>query len=335
MRAYRAALSPASDTVGQLLDVYLKGLRNRCKPNTVQNAEAAIRVHLRPTFGHIPLSALSPLHVQAWIERLESEGLKPTTIRNRLTYLKGALSWALKSNLVKMNAAALADAPQAEPRGQALSPAEAMRVLELVPSSHLGIVWALCLGAGLRHSEALGLQWADVDIDGASILVHQQLQREDGTWVFTELKTKGKKGKKRSFRLPIPAFLVTELRRHRAWQSERRLLLGKTWPQTDLVCTGRFGRPVSRSTSHTAWKTAAQKLGIPASFRVHDLRHSCASLLIESGESMKTVQAVLRHASISITMDLYTHVREEVQKKAASALDNIVTGQSAKADLGS
>lgn len=259
----------------------------------------------------------------------EAKGLKATTIKNRLAYLRGALAWAQKAGIVTTNAAALAEAPQPERRGQAISPEQTRLLFDVTESSHLGILWKLCLGLGLRLGEACGLQWADVDLETRSVAIKQQLQQIDGEWRLVEPKSKTSLAT-----LPIPAFVAEALHRHRAWQAERRLYLGGLWPLTDLVVTGRAGRPVVKTTAWDAFQRGKRKAGLPEDLRIHDLRHSCASLLLEAGEPMRVVQAMLRHSNISITMDLYTHVRETIQERAAGALDNIVTGRSAKRDFG-
>jgi integrase len=177
----------------------------------------------------------------------------------------------------------------------------------------------LAVTTGMRQSELLGLTWSDVDLDAGTVHVRRQLIWTPGRGPsFSEPKTA--KGR-RVIRLPHIA--AEALRAHRRQQLEERLALGAAWEDHDLVFPNEVGRPVERNNLvKRSFLPLLAKAGLPR-IRFHDLRHTAATLLLSLGEHPKVVQERLGHSTISVTLDVYSHVLPDLQRQAASKLDGL------------
>ena len=151
--------------------------------------------------------------------------------------------------------------------------------------------------------------------------VRQQALRVKGHWLFSEPKTT--KGRRT---IALPALAVHALRQHRAKQLEERLRLGFTWEDNDLAFPNQVGRPLEkRNLLRRSFWRLLEKAGLPH-MRFHDLRHSAATLLLAQGVHPKVVQERLGHSTITVTMDIYSHVMPTLQREAAAILDAVLSG---------
>src|SRR6266545_6727274 len=161
----------------------------------------------------------------------------------------------------------------------------------------------VALAVGLRQGEALGLAWNDIDLDGGTLTVRKTLQRIDESFVLVEPKTV------RSRRtIALPSVAVNVLRTHRARQMEERLMAGSLWEDDwGLVFTTATGRPLHGTNVTRTFQQLLAKAGLRRQ-RFHDLRHSCASLLLAQGVHPRVVMETLGHSQIALTMNTYSHV---------------------------
>jgi integrase len=187
-------------------------------------------------------------------------------------------------------------------------------LLQAVDGSQLELPVLIAVGTGMRLGEVLGLRWQDVDLEDATARVRQTLQ------ITMQFDTPKSHRSTRS--LTLPGFLVHDLRSHRKTQNERRLLLGESWRDLDLVCERGDGLPLRPDTISKQFRTATKAAGLNITF--HGLRHTHASLMLSAGADLKVTSARLGHSSISITADLYTHVASEQDRKATDALNTHV-----------
>ena len=179
----------------------------------------------------------------------------------------------------------------------------------------------LAITAGLRQGELLALRWADVDLDAHSIRVTGSLQNLPGRGLcIVEPKTE------RSRRLVVVGELAAEaLRRHRAAQAEERLSAGPAWEDSGLVFPNGSGKPMNPSNLLVrSYRKLLGRADLPR-LRFHDLRHTAATLLLGQGVHAKVVSEMLGHSSITITLDLYSHVTPTMQQQAADALDALLS----------
>jgi len=279
--------------------------------------------HLIPNLDRVPLEKLSPEHVQALLRAKTDEGLAPRTVHHLRALLRIALNRAMRWGLVVRNAAALADSPRIERFDvRMLSPTEARQLLASAEDDRLGALYSVALALGLRLGEALGLSWDDVDFQTRRLYVRHGLQRIAGELRLVEPKTRQSRPT-----IALPSVVIDALQHHKARQSQERLLAGTRWHETGLVFTSTIGTPIEVGNLRRHFWKLLDKAGLPR-MRFHDLRHSCASLLLVQGVSPRVVMETLGHANISITMDTYTHVLPELQRQAADAMDRALGDRS-------
>ena len=154
-----------------------------------------------------------------------------------------------------------------------------------------------------------------MDLETGCLIVRQTLQRIDGKYQYLPPKTT-----KSRRTIPLPAVVIQALRRHRTHQLEERLRLGQKWDDHGLVFTGELGQPLYGPNVTRRFQGILEAAGLPH-MRFHDLRHSCASLLLAQGVPLSTIQEVLGHSSYAFTRDVYAHLSEELKRDAASAMD--------------
>ncbi|MDT5398423.1 MAG: hypothetical protein QOK33_1654 [Mycobacterium sp.] len=179
---------------------------------------------------------------------------------------------------------------------------------------------AIALSMGLRRGEALGLAWTDVDLDGGRLTVRQALHRVDGQPRLDPVKTDASVAV-----LPIPAPLVSILTAHRRRQREERIAAGSCWRDTGLVFTTAHSGFIEPRNANRMFHDVCTKAKVPQ-LRVHDLRHSCATLLFTMGVQPATVQRILRHSSITVTTGTYVEVIEAVQRDALDSMGSLFRG---------
>jgi integrase len=220
------------------------------------------------------------------------------------------------------NVATLVDKPRAlKYEIQPITPEQARQFLEAIKGNRLEALFTVALSLGLRRGEALGLRWQDIDFEKRTLRVHQSLARINKKLVLSEPKTKSSRRI-----LDLPATLAARLKEHRTRQLEDRMAVGTRWVETGLVFTSGIGTPVDPRHVKRHLDPLLTKAGLPH-FRVHDLRHFCASLLLAQGVPLKVVSDLLGHTQISITADLYTHVLPGVRKEAIDLMDRILSAQ--------
>jgi integrase len=293
-------------TVGEHLDRWLTdSVRNTVRQRTCERYEQIARVHIKPALGHLKLKTLTTAHVRGlYREKLDS-GLSPRTVRYVHVTLHKALKQAVADGLIPRNAAASVKAPRPrEKEVRPLTQEQARSFLEAVRGDRFEALYVLAVHCGLREGELLGLKWDDLDLDAETLAVRRTLSqtREHGH-VF-ELP---KNGKGRQIKLTTGA--LKALRRHRKAQLEQRMRLTGLWVDNGLVFPNQVGKTMNaRNLTARSFKPLLQRAGLPPSVRMHDLRHTCATMLLKMGQHPEYVQERLGHATIAITLDTYSHV---------------------------
>lgn len=289
----------------------------RARPSTLASYRDTMRLHVVPSLGRYPLRRLTPAHVRKLLAEKSASGLSARSVQIIHATLRVMLAEAVRDELVERNVAAIVRPPAVSPEEvQPWSPEEADKFLNAAEGDRLFALFAVGVALGLRKGELLGLRWSDVDLDQGMLRVRQSVQRVYGAGLVF-----GPPKSPRSRRdIPLPAFAVRVLREHRTRQSEERLALGPYWEDSGLVFTSTIGtvvepRNLSRLLEKLIMKSGARRI------RFHDLRHTCASLLLAQGVPPRVVMDVLGHSQFSITMDLYSHVMPSALREAAAAMD--------------
>jgi integrase len=181
---------------------------------------------------------------------------------------------------------------------------------------------------GLRRGEALGLRWQEVDLEAGRVTINRALHRVDGELKLEDVKTEGSAGV-----LPLPRPLVTILAAHRRRQQKERWAAGSAWRDTGLVFTTTVGGPIEPRNVNRMFRSLCKKAEVPQ-LRVHDLRHSCATMLFTMGVAPATVQKILRHSSITVKTGTYVEVIEAVQRDALDSMSSLFPADDVGADTG-
>jgi integrase len=245
--------------------------------------------------------------------------LAPRTVRYVHTTLSKALKDALADGLIPRNAASAVKPPKLTKKEiSSLSPEQAGAFLDTARGDRFEALYVLAITAGLREGELLGLKWADVDLESGTLSVRRTLSEARSGRFFEPPKN----GKGRSIRLTARA--LDALTRHKATQNEERLRLGTLWDDNDLVFASRKGTPMNaKNLTARSFKPLLMSAGLP-DIRLHDLRHTCATLLLSKGVHPKLVQELLGHATISITLDTYSHVLPGMGDQTVAAMESVL-----------
>lgn len=291
-------------------------------PETRRRYQVAIQRHIVPYLGHLRIDRITPAEIQRWHRVLLDLGYEPSTVAYQHAVLRAALSDAERWGVIQRNPARLASPPRStKQRACVLSFEEVAALLEATASPRYRALFALLASCGLRIGEALGLRWGDVDLERRLIAVRGQLQRERGEWVWRGTKT----GTERV--VGMPSFVADALAHWQAEQRRLRLRAGPEWrDRLGLVFTSARGTPLYLASVRTSLRQSCRAAGI-APIRVHDLRHTCATLLLKAGEDLRVVQAVLGHADIGTTAGIYTRVDAEMAIRAADRLGDAIGSQ--------
>ncbi len=306
-------------TVGEYLERWLRdSVAGNVRPRTLSNYRLQARRHIIPAFGGIKLKALTPAHVQGLYRQKLDSGLSPASVRYVHAVLHRALKQALRWGLVPRNVTEAVDIPKlVREEVRALSPEEARAFLETARGDRYEGMYVVAVTAGLRRGEVLGLKWTDVDLESAKLRVARQLQRmRDGSGLKF---TSPKGGKGRTVSLPPRA--VEALRAHRVRQAQEKLKAGSLYKDGNLVFATQVGTPPEPSNvDRRSFKPLLEKAGLP-NVRFHDLRHTCATLLLSEGVNPKFVQELLGHADVGLTLNTYSHYLPSMGDQTAAAME--------------
>jgi integrase len=200
---------------------------------------------------------------------------------------------------------------------RALSAAETRKLLEAADGDRLEALYVLAVHTGMRQGELLALRWQDVDMENTVVSVRRTLTRSGGRVAFGEPKTKKSR---RSIRLTPQA--VEALRSHLKRQLRDMEILGDRYRDQGLIFTTDTGAPINPSNlRQRSFASLLKRSGLPH-MRFHDLRHTCATLLLSRGVHPKFVQELLGHATIAITLDTYSHVMPSMGDATARAMED-------------
>lgn len=310
-------------TVSEFLDRWLSDcVKPSVRPKTYRSYEQLVRIHLKPALGKHRLEKLAPQHVQHFMnDRLEKK-LSPRTVQYLRAVLRKALYQALKWNLVARNVATLVDSPKVErPEIRPMFPDEAKKFLKAIKGHRLEALFSVALAMGLRQGEALGLRWEDIDWDARIIRVRNSLQRINKRLELSELKTKNSRRD-----LPLIDTVLKALKAHRSRQLKEKLAAGSHWQDTGFVFTTSIGTPLDARNVVRSYHALLEDAKLSA-HRFHDLRHSCASLLLAQGVPLKVVSEILGHSQMSITADYYAHIAPEMHRDALNHMDSFFTAK--------
>src|SRR3954468_16275218 len=314
--------STAAPTVASWLEHWLTTIAPRpVRQRTLESYESAVRRHLIPGIGRHRLDRLRPEHLDQLYTALLDDGYSPASVLRHHRILSRALTVAVQRGHVPRNVAALVDPPAQRPSdiATALDLGEARAVLEAAAHVRNAARWTVALALGLRQSEALALQWKDIDLLAGTLTVRRSIHRvRGGGLIYEEPKTRRSQ---RTLALPLP--LVAALHQHKAAQLGERMLAGSEWHDDDLVFAQSNGRPIDKKTDYDDWTRLFRSAGV-RHVRLHDGRHTAATLLLSENVHPRVVMELLGHSQMRTTMDIYSHVMPALAREAANPMSALL-----------
>lgn len=305
-------------TVAQYLDRWLDAVRAKLRASSYSAYELNVR-RAKPLIGQIRLAHLSSRDLQQLYSRLLQTGLSGRPLSRRSveqchTVLHKALHQAVGWNNIGRNPADHVEVPRpVHNEMKTLSQEEVETLLISSAGDRLHGLWALLVTTGLRLGEGLALRWQDLDWSATTLNIQRALQRERGTGRLVYVEPKSKQSRRT---VHLTGQVLAILREHRKLQAERRLAAGPAWADGGLVFATDLGEPLNPLKIGSYLDSALKQAGLPR-IRVHDLRHTAATLLLQWGTHPKVVQEMLGHSTIAITLDLYSHVIPAMHRDAA------------------
>ncbi len=327
-------VEPTKTTFGEFVERWLEDYQG-LRPNTRKSYEDALRVHIVPALSHIPLAKLRPTDLASYYSaalRAPRKDGKPgtlssTTVAQHHRIIHRILETAVRWGLVARNVADAVEPPRkAEHRPEVWTPEEARRFMDAIADHRLHALYVTAIMTGMRRGELLALRWSNVNLDAGWLSVQEAVVMVDGRPQIREVKSK-----KSRRRIDLPPELVAVLRQHRARQARERLLMGPAYEDNDLVFCQPNGRMLwPNNVSERQFKALCKRAGVrPICF--HELRHSHASFLLAAGVHPKVVSERLGHSTVSITLDIYSHILPTVQGEAAAAIEGMLTSRKPRA----
>jgi integrase len=312
-------------TIGEYLNKWLAdSVKGTVKETTYANYAYITRKHISPALGHVKLKTLTPAHVRGFYGEKARTKLSAATVKKMHVVLRKALSQAVSDGLISRNAADGVKPPRVSAPGEEIKPLsseECATFLETSRGERLEALYVLAAHCGLREGELLALRWEDVCLEAVkpAVLVRRTLTRgENGRGWVVGASTKSGQGR----RVRLTRQAASTLKDHRKRQLEERLRLAGLWQDQGLVFPNETGSLFNPSNlCNRSFKRIKARASVREDLHFHDLRHTCATLLLSEGVNVKVVSELLGHASITITLNTYSHVLPDMQDSAADAME--------------
>jgi integrase len=307
-------------TLGEFLKRWLvEYARPNLSPRTYEGYESIIRAHITPVIGNTLIKNLKPEHIQKYYADRLADGSSTTTVRHHAMLLHCALEHALKWQLLVRNPADAVTPPRIRHiEMHVLDETQVGIALSEAKNTPYYALFYLAVYTGMRQSELLALRWGDIDLTMAELSVSRSMHR----LLTHEVVFRGTKTAKSSRTVALSPNTCQVMRQHLDNEMALCNRLGIPFTNDRLVFCIPDGKPLIPATVRQAWRRLIKRLGYP-NIRFHDLRHTHASLMLKQGIHPKIVQERLGHATISTTLDLYSHVTPGLQRKAVEAFDEI------------
>jgi integrase len=323
-------IEPAKIKAGDWINNWLENYAKiKLKASTFENYSSLARIHIVPIIAEIALSKLKTRDLQRFYNEMTSRGkivksgvdvpLSVSTIKHIHYIIHGALDQAVKENLIRNNPDDACVLPSDKAHKINILPMDILPSLldEARKGRHYTMLY-LDLSTGLRRGELLGLRWDDIDFDARTITLERQLVRTQRQLIFTTLKTEHSN---RCIQIPESAAEV--LLEHKAVQEEERKRADIYWVENNLIFCNELGGPLDPSGVYHYFKRLTKRLGLD-DIRFHDIRHTFATIALQNGVDIKTIQETLGHYNPAFTLHVYGHVTRQMQVSGAKKVDDFL-----------
>lgn len=328
-------IEPKKETIKDYLIDWLENyIKSNRKINTYNRYKEILFNDIIPYIGNVLLKDIKPVHIDKMLNAGKKRGLSGTTLQNIYGVLNSALNRAVKLQIIINNPCKHIDRPKRDRfRANVLSVEQYDTILSMLSNNkYNNYIFSLALKIelelGLRRGELAGLQWKNIDFKNRLIHIDTNLIYSDSQVLVDTTKTEESERT-----LTVSKELIEALGAHKKVQSENRLKFGQHYIKTnkfgnqefDFVMTWENGKYVHPNYYTHRWIKIKEKLNLDKNIRFHDLRHTNASLLLEQGVDFKVIQERLGHSDINTTLNIYSHVNLEMQKKATEKLAEILS----------
>jgi integrase len=312
-------VSGGSVKVSDYLWQWLEGKKLEVRTQTIQSMRTKLK-HIVTEIGDMRLDAVTPAHIRR-AYRSALDHLSPRTLSVVHTHLQEAFKDAVEESFIAKNPMRSVPMPRWEDQERALlDPAQLGLLLAKLETHRHYALYALLAFTGIREGEAFALKWSDIDWDAGSLKIQRGLARlPGGGYVLGPLKTKGSRR-----RIKIVPTLLDALRHHQDRQVFE--MSGKTWEEPGLVFAGLRGQPLNASLARNGLVAALQEAGLPP-MRIHDLRHSFATIASSGNVQPQNLQRLMGHSNLSTTFGIYAAALEQIQDEAVQAVETAVMGR--------
>ncbi|MED4332259.1 tyrosine-type recombinase/integrase [Geobacillus stearothermophilus] len=291
---------------------------------TAKSREYVIRNHIMKYFQHKKINEITTFDIDSfYVDKLDS-GYSGAYIRQMHNLLNQAFDQAVRWSLVKVNPVKNAKPPKVKSEEKITwTVDEVNRFLNLIKDSSMEIPYLLAIFTGMRRGEVLGLKWDDVDFENKKIRIKRSLCFVSGKGlIFKEPKTKKSKRQ-----ISISQHVVNVLKKHKQKQEFQKEKLGTQYQDNNLIVCTDDGKPLDPRNLLRQFYRLIEEASVPR-ISFHDLRHTHATILMQQGENPKVVSERLGHSRVGITLDLYSHVSDDLQEQAAEKFENALLKQS-------
>ncbi|MFW6047419.1 MAG: tyrosine-type recombinase/integrase [Candidatus Woesearchaeota archaeon] len=320
-------VEPKKMNMTKLMKQFLNSHQHSVAQRTIDRYSIIVKNHLIPAFGDYQVKDIKPIHIESYQNlklkegKLNSNGgLSEETVRMHHNLLSSIFKYAQRLELIEKNPVKLVPSPKAKrPNHNFLNEEQLQKILEYSKGLWIHDYIKVAVATGMRRGEMIGLEWSNVDLKNNKISIVKALKRTSKGIELSETKTSSSR---RS--IAITEDTAKILKRIKKEQAKRKLKLGNKYnTRFDLVFCEKDGRYCNPNSVTRRFKRVAKAVGL-GHIKLHDLRHTMASLMLKSGTNPKVVQERLGHSSISITLDLYSHLTLDLQKEAAKSLSELL-----------
>ncbi|MDP4091123.1 MAG: site-specific integrase [Bacillota bacterium] len=314
-------------SVSDYFDYWFKNyVEINCKYNTQQDYRIVIENHIKPAFGTYKLKAVTPGMLQDFINKKYLNGFSRSSLSNFHGVLSGALKAAVYPyQFIKENPMQYVKLPKdnkykkEEEDLKIISLDDFNRIIERFPfGSSFYVPLQIAFNTGLRAAEVCGLTWDCIDLDKKTLRVEKILiSKGKGIYEFGTPKTKSS-----NRTITIGKTLISVLRKQKTYQNENKLKYGEHYKKSDFVCTRENGENITTDSLKYLSRVVNYELGID--FNFHSLRHTHATMLLEAGANIKSIQKRLGHSNIATTMNTYSHDTQKMKNDTVDIFENII-----------
>lgn len=308
-------------TVEEWVTIWLNEYsKKKVKLGTWESYSYITDKHIIPDLGDIKLQKLQTATIQKFYNSKIDAGLSTSHVRHMHVVLKQALDQAVRENHIIKNVVNYTEPPTVKNKRESIFFTEEQldTLIEAARTHRLGAAYMLDISTGLRRGELLGLCWDAVDLKRGTITIKRQLlASKAGPYLDEDVKTTKSKRT-----IPIPANIVKELKAHGTRQKREKVLYGPDYQDNNLLFCYPDGTMIEPKNLTRWFQTILEHAKLPKA-RLHDIRHSHASLLLKKGINPKVIQERLGHSTIGITLDLYSHLTPGMQEEASNMINDL------------